>query len=184
MNFINPILLSTEAANSVNDLSAFIEYIFHSNVINNLLVLLFLVWLFKKFNILSGIDRKKQSIVSEIEDSEKQKQVSEKLLEEKENSYKNVDNDVIKIKENSKEVTNSLVKEISEASEQDVKDIEAKTIRTIDAEEEKTVKDVSDNVAKAALLIAQEHIKKSLDVDMHNKFIEEFIDEFDEVKLG
>ncbi|MFA6989349.1 MAG: hypothetical protein WC197_04705 [Candidatus Gastranaerophilaceae bacterium] len=160
-----------------------IDYILNSNILNSIIVLMFLIWIFKKLNILSAIDKKQKEIDDTITLVEIEKKKSEKELNKVEKEYKNVNNEVIKIKETSKQVANSLVAEIHKETQKEIDDITHKTAKNLEEETCKAYGDVSSYISKAALNLAEDHIKKSIDINLHKKFIYEFIEDLDKFKV-
>ncbi|MDD3150487.1 MAG: hypothetical protein PHV68_06600 [Candidatus Gastranaerophilales bacterium] len=165
------------------DFHHFLEYIFHSNIINFLIVLAFIIWLVKKFNIIGQIDKKRVQIENEILSSKEKQKQSEVILEQ---SQKNVEDIGIKTDEilkNSKELVSNLVEKVHNETETQVKSIENRTSLNIETEKKRANEDVSKIVSKAAFIVASEHITKAIDDEMHEKFIDNFIENIENMKV-
>ena len=160
-----------------------LEYILNSNILNSIVVFIVLVWIFKKFDISSAIDARQKEIDNMIALVENEKKESAKDLSHVEKEYKNTNNEIIQIKETSRHVVNSLIEEINKDLQKEIDDISCKTAKNLDEETSKACSDVSSYISRAALNLAEEHIKQSIDINIHKKFIYEFINDLDKIKV-
>lgn len=160
-----------------------IEYIFYSNIINWFLVVLFVVWLLKKFNVLSHIANIQQRIVDKIKSSEDEKKEKELLLYETTDKVRNTDKEADEIIKEAKDFAKKLSSDIISDAESDVQEHNKKIDNIIDVEKSVAKNELKSEISKAALIIAEEHIKQALDEELHNKFINEFINDLDKVKV-
>jgi len=181
MNYLTPVLLSTNLADG--NIWTFVDYILNSNVLNNIAVLLFLIWLVKKFDMLSVIEKTQKDIDKEISHAETKKEETKEELSTVELEYENIESELSSVKETSKQIANSLVEEIHKGTQKEVDDITHKTAKNLEEETTKAYGDVATYISKAALNIAEEHIKKSVDINLHKKFIYDFIDDLDKIKV-
>jgi len=160
-----------------------LETIFHSNVINFALVLAILYWLIRKFNLMASIDRKQQEIVASVKKSEEEKALQEQNLYKARNEIQNVSSEVENIINEANKIASGIVDRIKTDAEVQVKEIEHKKLKTIDAHKQGVTSKLSKDVAKAAFIIAEDHIKQALNEELHNKFINDFIDNLDNIKV-
>ena len=164
-------------------MSDFIGYILHSNIINLLAVAVFLVWLVKKFNLIGIIDNKIEQIKSFVKNAEQVREQVIAELKEVKNRVKNISEEKL---ENTKEAqkTADMYKEKIEAETvQSLQEIEKNTEKGLDAEQKSLKKSIGREVAQDALEIAKEHIKQAITDDMQKKYINDFIDSLDGMKV-
>lgn len=188
LEYIDPDALhkAAEAAHDTHKVAhemGLLDYIFNSNVINFLIVVWILVYLFKKFDILGAIPKQQQFIIDKIEHSEKIKQEAQDEYNETEEKFKNVDAESKEIVENGKSISVSLVEQIEKETEQQKEVLSEKTDKLIEAQKQQAANEITNEISRAAIYVAKEHIKKSVNEDMHDKFINEFIDNLDNVKV-
>ncbi len=162
---------------------SFIDYIFHSNIINFIIVVAFLLWLNKVQKFTSIIDQRQEEISTKVLDSEESKMRAEFKLEETKKQLSSSNEKIDTIVKDGKEVAKSLSSEIIIEAKTYAKDIEAKTENVIDTKRTQAVSEIKTKITGAAFEIAREHIKQSLDDRMHHKFIDEFIEGLDNLKV-
>ncbi len=171
-----------EAVHNQGSMS-FIDYIFHSNIINFIIVVAFLVWLNKVQKFTSIIDQRQEEISTKVLDSEESKRRAEFKLEQTKTQLCNSSEKIDAIVKDGKQVAKSLSSEIVIEAKKDAKELESKTEHVIDTKRTQAVSEIKIKITGAAFEIAREHIKQSLDDRMHQKFIDEFIESLDNLKV-
>ncbi len=161
----------------------FIDYILYSNVINFIIVIAFLVWLNKVQKFTSIIDQRQEEISAKVLDSEESKMRAEFKLEQTKTQLSNSNEKIDTIVKDGKEVAKSLSSEIIVEAKKDAQELESKTEHVIDTKRTQAVSEIKTKITGAAFEIAREHIKQSLDDRMHQKFIDEFIEGLDNLKV-
>lgn len=168
---------------SFHAVEAVAERLYEANVFNFVLVLVFLFWIFKKINLLSGIDSKTDVIKQRIINAEENKNRSENEYEVTRKNVEDVGNEVKNIENNAAEISSSLAKSIINEAHVEATYIEKNSERIIEGEKETTAILLSNNLTKAAFDIAEEHIKQAIDDRLHKKYIDEFIENLNNVKV-
>ena len=174
-------MTSAEAHHEFQEFS-FPDYILGSNVLNFIIVVLFVVWVVKKVNIAKMIDKKRSEVIETIRSAEKEKIDSEKHLLDTQTKVRNVDIETSQIIEEGKETAAKLFENISKSAKQQTEDMQKKAELSVENQKAAVTKEVTSKVTKAAFYIAEDHIKKSIDERLHRKFINEFIDNLDKAE--
>ena len=167
----------------VNPFGESLEVLYHSNLINFILMLVFLVWLARKTQIFSALSRKRNTIIEQIRISESEEVNAENELADAKRQVARADEEVHKIVEEAKEIADSLAKRIHKEADIEANEVHNKAKRMIKAEYAMASNDVMQDVSKAAFYIAEEHIKQAIDERLHKKYIDEFIDDLDNLKV-
>ncbi|MDD3013405.1 MAG: hypothetical protein PHC34_06845 [Candidatus Gastranaerophilales bacterium] len=177
------IFLAMAQPHSINSLMTLWEKLYEANVINTIFVLIFLYWICKKVNIFAGLEDKLQNIKLRIMNAEEDKSRSEQELETTKKQVANSDTVVRKIEKEAKEVADSLSKNIINEASMESENLEKNSERIIKGEEEMASLHLTNSVTKAAFNIAEEHVKQAIDDRLHKKYINEFIDGLDNLKV-
>lgn len=160
-----------------------LEVLFHSNILNFVLVIVFLVWLSRKAQIFSAISRKRNTIIAQIEISESEKVNAEGELVETKRKVEKSDEEVQKIVKEAEEIGDNLSKRIYKEAGIESNELYNKAKRMIETEAAMASNDVMQDISKAAFYIAEEHVKQAIDERLHKKYINEFIDDLDNLKV-
>ena len=164
-------------------MSDFIGYILHSNIINLLAVVVFLVWIVKKFNLVGVIDNRIEEIKSFIQNAEQSREQAILELKEVKNKVKNIPQEKREITEEAYKTADMYKEKIDSETVQSLQEIEKNTEKFLDAEQKSLKESISREVAKDAVSIAEEHIKQAINDDMQKKYINDFIDSLDGMRV-
>lgn len=185
---ISPAIAVEDALESVSPETLrpdFLEYLFHSNLLNFFIVIGILLFLIRKTNIHCAIPEKRQKIASEIKHAEEIKLQAELELDGTEKKVRRLSDEIEKISEETKQIAESLSEKIIKEAHTESNNIAEKTKKSIEAEKNKLYLKLSNDTTRAAMTIAEEHIKKAVEEDgerLHKKFIDEFINDLDNLK--
>lgn len=163
-------------------MNEFINTILFSNVINIFIVIAFFIWLFRRFDILSYITRKRDEIVEVLKNLEHERKIKKQHLETIRNKVKNVDEEVNRIIDQGEQVATSLSERIIEEAEKEAADMQKKAHYTIENERKMASNDIIQEITGSAFAMAQARVKESIDERMHRKYIDNFIDNLGELK--
>lgn len=172
-----------EAAHHTAHSMSTIEYLFHSNIFNWLLVVIFVLWLLKKFDVIGFFETKQKEIKDSIEKALQAKEEAQKELQDTQEKIKNVEAETTAIIEDSKETAVVMSDKVKDNATLKVKELNENTQKTIEAQTKSTVNSLSKEVTSAAFEIAQEHIKSAMNDDIQKEYIDEFIDNLENVKV-
>ena len=162
----------------------FLMYIFKSNVINFVLVVLFLYWLlFIKINIIEFLENKSNEIINTIRQAENKKTDAIQKLKNTKDSLKNIDIEMDKIVFDAYNIADDIKTKSKEKTKNEVANIEERTIALEKAHQSKAREEVSRKVAIASILVAKEYIENSLDEATHKELIYNFINDLDNMRV-
>lgn len=161
----------------------FWEYIFHSNIINMIIVFSFLVWLIKKFDLAKILNNYSENIESDIKKVEQDKRVAQSVLQEMKESAKEIKKNVNKIIEEAKSSAQVMSNRIDYEKEQKINEINKNLTKMIDIENKSMQEKITQDFSQEVYMKAEEKIKQKLDNQLHNKFINDFIDNLDEKQV-
>lgn len=161
----------------------FWEYIFHSNIINMLVVFSFLVWLFKKFDLLKILKSYSEEIDQEIKKVEQDKRMAQSVLQEMKESSKEIKRNINRIINDAKSSAQVMANRIDYEKEQRINEIHQNLNKMIEIESKSMKEQITQDFSEKVYLQAEEKIKQKLNEDLHNKFINDFIDNLDEKQV-
>lgn len=161
----------------------FVNIVYHSNIINFIIVVVFLIWVTGKSETFSIIAKRREDIKQKIKNAEKEKSISEEELETVKKRLSNTDQEVQDIIKDAHQIADSLADRIRKETDTAVKEANNKAERTIEIEKTVASNKVMQNISQAAFFIAEEHIKQAIDERLHRKYIDEFIDNLENLKV-
>ena len=158
------------------------ESILKTNIINFIIVISTLIWIFKKANLGALIQKLAEDIRLSVEKSSTNAQSA---ISEYKSTKKSV-KDTPKLQEEILSQAKSNAQNIKEKIEQKtlleknelIKNIE----KVISSQQEKYKKITIDEVYKASIDIAKEEVQKRLDNETHQKIIQKSIEELDKIE--
>lgn len=162
---------------------SFMEYIFHSNVINMIFVAAFIIWVSKKADLIGILKSRQEQIVQNISKAEEAKTEAQKVLEEAKKNIKGLDSQVAQIMGEAKVSAASMSEKIQQDTEQKLEEIHKNLQKTIDVEEKSAAEEILRGISKEAFELASGKIKNALNDELHHKYINDFIDSIDETKV-
>lgn len=161
------------------------DLIVKSNTFNFVLLVAIFCFIFKKIDISKILDKLQTDIVNTIENVKNNKNLAGIKLSKAKDSIKNLDKDIELQMEQANITAKSITDNIFQAAEKNIELIN-KNIDKVIATEEKTISSsLTEKTAEAAILIAENHIVTTLRnrPELHNKYIEESIQELDRIEL-
>lgn len=167
----------------MNELANFWNLIVESNTFNFAVLLIIFAILFKKLNISSGVEKIKQDIVNTINNAKSERENAKNKLLEAQKSIEHIDTDIQQRLDEASQRGEGIAKQILTTAEEQVKLIEKNISRVINAEEKTLSAKMTSKTLSASIELAKQHIKNSIaaNPDLHNKFIDESIENIDKV---
>lgn len=167
----------------MNELINFWNIIVESNTFNFVVLLLIFAILYKKLNVSNAVEKIKQGIVKTIEDAKSEKESAENKLKDAQKAIENLDDDIKSRIDDAKLRAEGIAKQILTNADSRVKLIEKNIGRVISAEEKTLSAKMSEKTLKTSVELAKQHIINMLEnnKDLHNKFIDESIENIDKV---
>ena len=167
----------------MNELVNFWNLIVESNTFNFIVLILIFAILFKKINISSVIEKIRDEIVNTIENAKKEQENAKNKLSNAEKAIENIDDEIKqKLNEASKRAED-MSKQILDNTDLRLKLIEKNIERVVNAEEKTLSAKMTEKTLKASVELAKKQIINMLESnpDMHNKYIDESIENIDRV---
>lgn len=167
----------------MNELVNFWNLIVKSNTFNFIVLILIFAILFKKINISSIIEKIRDEIVNTIENAKKEQENAKNKLLNAEKAIENIDDEIKqKLNEASKRAED-MSKQILDNTDLRLKLIEKNIERVVNAEEKTLSAKMTEKTLKASVELAKKQIINMLESnpDMHNKYIDESIENIDRV---
>lgn len=162
-----------------------LSLILHSNLFNFAIFLLIIILIAKKVDISSILDKMRNEVISKIDISNKNKAEALTALSAAQLSADKTQSEIDEIMYNARTTSETMKLHIIEEANIKVQNI-AKNSKNIIANEEKQAESaLISELGKKSVELAQNYIIEELNKnpDLHKKFIEESLDELDEVML-
>lgn len=160
-----------------------VNTILFSNVINDLIVIAFLIWIFRRFNLIGFIVKKRDEIAEKIHNVEEEKNIKENQLQKTKDKVKNVNQEVNRMIDEGDQVANSVSERIIEDAEVQAATMQKKAHGLVENESKAAENKVMNEVTSASFAVADQIIRESIDDRLHQKYIDEFIDNIESYKV-
>lgn len=156
-----------------------------SNTFNFAVMLIILGMIFKKFNIMQGLENSIQKVIDSIEKSKAEKKSAQEKLAAANDLIKNLDNEIADQLNTAQEQGEILHTNISKDAENRIANIENSIERIVSSEEKTVSTAIAKKTAAAAVSTAENHIKTILKTspELHDRYIRESIEELDRIQL-
>ena len=167
----------------MNELLNFWNLIVESNTFNFVVLILIFAILFKKINLADTIEKIRLDIVNTIDNVKKEQSDAKNKLAGAQKAIEHIDEDIKDRLNEASKRADGISKQIFENTNAQVKLIEKNIERVITAEEKTLSAQMSSKTLKSSVALAEEQIKKMLEnnPELHNKYIEESIENIDKV---
>lgn len=167
----------------MNELANFWNIIVKSNTFNFAVLLLIFAILFKKLNVSAIVEKIKQDIINTINSAKAERENAKNKLYDAQKSIENIEEEIKQRLDEASLRGEVIAGQISANTDEQVKLIEKNISRVINAEEKTLSAKITEKTLKASIELAKQHIKNTLanNPELHNKFIDESIDNIDRV---
>lgn len=157
------------------------DTILGSNVINFIIVLIFIAWVIKKANLAALIVKKQNEIIELVKNAEDEKRIKRNHFNDTRIKVANVNQEVTKILSEGEQVSKNLAENIREDANKQSEDMQKKAAASLENDKLVVSSELTSIISGAAFNIAENHIKKAIDERLHKKYIEEFVNSLDEI---
>ncbi|CDE61591.1 aTP synthase F0 B subunit [Fusobacterium sp. CAG:439] len=167
----------------MNELANFWNIIVKSNTFNFAVLLLIFAFLFKKLNVSALVEKIKQDIINTINNAKAERENAKNKLYDAQKSIEHIEEEIKQRLDEASLRGEGIAKQIAANADEQVKLIEKNISRVINAEEKTLSAKITEKTLKASIELAKQHIKNTLvnNPELHNKFIDESIDNIDRV---
>lgn len=159
------------------------ELVIGSNIINIAIAFAIIAWAVKKFNLLGGIDESQKRIIDDLRSSEKTKENTLSQLKQAEEQLSNAKKEAERIVQNAEKLAIKMKEDIIAEAEKDAVRILLQAEKAIHNEKEQAKAEIQKNLTAAALEVAKDNIRDSLDDNWHKSIIQDFVDNLSNVKV-
>lgn len=169
----------------MQEVISFFKYLATSNTINFILMLVILGWIIKKANLKASMDNSVSNVALEIKKSDDEKQSSQNVLISAKSDIEKLPSEVASLEKEAENKAEILKQQVEDSCSKVVEKIEDSVETAIDIEEKKISNSVTGKTVKASIELAKDNVSKLLksNPDLHKKFIDESLAEFEKVSL-
>ena len=166
-------------------MSDILQILLQSNTLNFIIVLAIISVVFLRLNIPQKLDKSREEIKSYIDESENEKHNAEQSLFDIKNKIKTLPDEINKIKISTKNNISNMIIKSEEETKQQIENIDGNVNRIMDLETKKFQSTLVSMLSEASINLARDNAKKQLENNrsLHNKFIDEAIEEINKVNL-
>ncbi len=164
---------------------SFLKYLATSNAINFIIMIVILAVIVKKMNVNSSLDKSVNNVELLIHKSDEEKQKSENELSEAKSKIDRLPADIAALEKEAASKADVFKSQIETSTKKSISNIENSVGRVISIEERKLSNLLTGKTVIASVELAKDHIKNILKANpqLHDKFIEESLEELEKVKL-
>ena len=157
-----------------------------SNTFNFIVLVLIIYFLIRKMNLVSILETLRTNIANKIELSKTERKKADMQLKEAKNSVANLNNEINQLEETNKKNVEDAVKQTAENADIQAANILNNAKNVIENEEKKISSKLLQAAEDEAVKIAKDKITAKLNANpkLHNKYIDEAIEDIDKVKIG
>ncbi len=157
-----------------------------SNAFNFLILLGLIIFAIKFFKVGNLIEKACSKIKENVENSDLEKENSQKKLKEANETVKNITNEIKEIFDNAQKSAELMGEKILTDANTQIKNIEQNAQKAVEFESKKIALSLTQKTALASLEVAKNHIKNTLKEkpQYHKDFIQKSIDELDRLKTN
>ena len=162
-----------------------IQTLIQSNSLNFIVVLLVVIFILKKMNIQQKFEDIKNQITNYVNESEKEKELSEKGLQEIKNKVEKLPAEIDLIERSVQRSINNFEKKSEKEIQEKCKDIDNTAKRLLNLETKKFKSKLTGILSETSVNLAKDNAINQLknNRELHDKYIYEAINELDGINL-
>lgn len=162
-----------------------LKYLATSNTINFIIMVTLLAIIVKKMNLGASLEKSIEVVKATISKSDEEKSGAQKKLDSAKDLIEKLPQDIKNLEQTSKEKVEVFKDKIDENAQKAIFNIEKNIDKVVSIEEKKISNLLTEKTSLASIELAKQHIEKMLEQnpELHNKFIQNSIDELDKVKI-
>ncbi len=162
-----------------------IQLLLQSNSLNFIVVLLIIIFISKKMNIKQIFEDIKNQIANYVNESEKEKELSEKGLQEIKNKVEKLPAEIDLIERSVQRSINNFEKKNEKEIQEKCKDIDNTAKRLLNLETKKFKSKLTGILSETSINLAKDNAVNQLknNRELHDKYIYEAINELDGINL-
>ncbi len=166
-------------------MAEFWNLIVQSNTFNFAILVIIIAVVFAKIDLPGIIEKIKNDVARAIENAKQEKENAEKDLKTAQKTAANTDNEVAEQLKTAKNNAQNLSQGIMKNTELQIENIKSNILKVINAEEKSLSAKLTQDTVNNSIELAKQNIINKLNEnpDLHNKFIDDSINEIDRVQL-
>ncbi len=166
-------------------MAEFWNLIVQSNTFNFAILVIIIAVVFAKIDLPGIIEKIKNDVASAIENAKQEKENAENELKTAKKTAANTDNEVAEQLKTAENNAQNLSQGIMKNTELQVENIKSNILKVIKAEEKSLSAKLTQDTVNNSIELAKQNIINKLNEnpDLHNKFIDDSINEIDRVQL-
>lgn len=166
-------------------MAEFWNLIVQSNTFNFAILVIIIAVVFAKIDLPGIIEKIKNDVARAIENAKQEKENAEKDLKTAQKTAANTDNEVAEQLKTAENNAQNLSQGIMKNTELQIKNIKSNILKVINAEEKSLSAKLTQDTVNNSIELAKQNIINKLNEnpDLHNKFIDDSINEIDRVQL-
>lgn len=153
------------------------EYIKDSNVLNILIVAIFLAWIFNKVQVGDKLKGYQERIIDNLDKAEAKQEQAEQKLQEVQSRLGKLDAEVSEILADAKANAKTMAERIIKDAEADAQKIMDQAHRRVALEEKQRLAEVQDRLMTEAIVATRELLENTLTKDDRIQSVEAFIEQ-------
>ena len=154
-----------------------------SNVINYLILLALLVWLWVKYGV-PMFDQRKDTIESSIQTAKQAKIDAEAFFQEQRSKVANSEKDADLIVKEAREIADQMRVQIEEQTQKDLADMLAKLESSIANERQVVIMEMRAQAVKTAIKLCEQQLSTSVTDKVQAKLLTQFMEQLDSATHG
>lgn len=169
----------------MSEIANFWNLILESNTFNFIVLLVLLVAVMQKLHVAEAVEKLKSDIVYAIETSRLAKENAQKNYKDAKHKIEHIEEEISEKLSLASTQADNVAGSILETTERKLKQIENNVKKVIEAEEKTLVTSMTEQTANASVELARNYVISRLhrEPELHNKYIEESIEELGKVKI-
>ena len=162
-----------------------LDYIAWTNLFNFIIFAGIIVYLFIKLDVIGGLNKGANGVAEKIKESKTAKEESETKLQTIEDKVSHLEDEVNEIIKQSEENAKIVGEQIITDTDKSVENIKSNAIKLVENKTAILKNDIMRRASLASVEVAKDHIINELNnnYDLHNKLIDESIEEINRVEL-
>lgn len=166
-------------------MAEFWNLLVQSNTFNFAILVIIIAVVFAKIDLPGIIEKIKNDVTRAIENAKQEKENAEKDLKNAQKTAANTDNEVAEQLKTAENNAHNLSQGIMKNTELQIENIKSNILKVINAEEKSLSAKLTQNTVNNSIELAKQNIINKLNEnpDLHNKFIDDSINEIDRVQL-
>lgn len=151
------------------------ESIINSNIINFLIAFLALVWVFKRFKLLSILDQRQAKIVQALQEAEEKRQQALKDLDAIEKRMAQLNQEVDAILSDAQHSAEDIANSIVQQAQEDAEKLLANAQKRIAMEQKTASRELEQRLMHEAIHAARELLENTLSEADKHRSVEDFV---------